>query len=110
MFRQMNTLMSRDEMRATIAAHGLWDTAVAYLDQASSVDPWERLQALQLLTHCAFLNPKDVDCGKCINAATRMCFQLGLQHELPVSDQTKLDGKTLDTRRRLFWNSYSIDA
>jgi hypothetical protein len=98
-----------DEKRATSASYGFWTTAVDALGQAGPFDPWERLQALQLLTHYGFTNPKHVDCSKCAAAATRLCLQLGLQHELPVSTQNDLDVSTLRTRKRLFWNSYNID-
>ena len=101
--------MHRDERRATAASHGFWATAAAFLDQVGSVDSWERLEALQLLSHYAFMHPKDVDCSKCTAAATRLCLQFGLHQELPVSVVVDLDAKLLNTRRRLFWNSYNID-
>ena len=102
--------MHRDEKRASTATYGFWATAVAHLERVGSADPWERLQALQLLAHYAFLNPQDVDCSKCTAAAFRLCLQLGLHHELPPDTKTKLDGKTLNHRRRLFWNSYGVDS
>lgn len=98
---QTNTLRSRDEKRALAAAYGFWTTAVAHLGQVGSANSWERLQALQLLAHYAFLNPKDVDCSKCTAAATRLCLQLGLHLELPATERIKLDNATLETRRRL---------
>ncbi|KEF57713.1 uncharacterized protein A1O9_05631, partial [Exophiala aquamarina CBS 119918] len=106
----MQTLMYCDEKRATSASYGFWTTAVDALGQAGPIDPWERLQALQLLTHYGFTNPKHVDCSRCAAAATRLCLQLGLQHELPVSIQNDLDVATLKKRKRLFWNSYNIDC
>ncbi|KAI1629123.1 hypothetical protein EDD37DRAFT_644888 [Exophiala viscosa] len=106
----MQTLMHKDEKRATTASTNFWTTAAGLLDQVGTSDPWERLQALQLCTHYAFMNPKAVDCSKCAAAATRLCLQLGLHHELPASIQASLDTKALQNRRRLFWNSYNIDA
>lgn len=105
----MQTLMYCDEKRATAASYGFWTTAVDALSQAGPIDPWERLAALQLLTHYAFTNPKHADCSKCAAAATRLCLQLGLQHELPISVRNDLDLSTLRSRKRLFWNSYNID-
>ncbi len=105
---QMQTLMYRDERRATAASYGFWATAVDVLGQAGPIDSWGRLQALQLLSHYAFMNPKHVDCSKCAAAATRLCSQLGLEHDVP-SAHGELDSRTLSTRRRLFWNSYNID-
>jgi hypothetical protein len=102
--------MRHDEKRASTAMRGFWATAVAHLDQVGLTSSWERLQALQLLAHYGFQNPQDVDCSKCVTAATRLCLQLGLHHELPTAAQIKLDSTTLNTRRRLFWNSYSIDS
>lgn len=102
--------MHQDEKRAKMAASGFWATAMAHLGQIGLVASWERLQALQLLTHYGLLNPEDVDCARCAAAATRLCLQLGLHHELPPLTQMKLDAATLDTRRRLFWNSYSNDS
>jgi len=98
-----------DEKRATSASYGFWATAVDALGQAGPIDPWERLQALQLLTHYGFTNPKHVDCSKCAAAATRLCLQLGLQHELPARMQIDLGPAILKNRKRLFWNSYNID-
>ncbi|KAJ5812669.1 hypothetical protein N7474_008970 [Penicillium riverlandense] len=106
----MTTLMHRDEKRAMIAIHGFWTMAVAHLDQVGLANLWERLQALQLLAHYAFLNPKNVDCSNCAAAATRLSLQLGLHHESSAPAQMKLDTTTLNTRRRLFWNSYAIDC
>ncbi|KAK4940320.1 hypothetical protein LTR10_019536 [Elasticomyces elasticus] len=106
----MQTLMHKDEKRATTASTNFWTTAADLLDQVGTSDPWERLQALQLCTHYAFMNPKAVDCSKCAPAATRLCLQIGLHHELPASNQANLDSKALQNRRRLFWNSYNIDA
>ncbi|CAK7199565.1 hypothetical protein SEUCBS139899_002246 [Sporothrix eucalyptigena] len=103
------TLMYRDEGRAATATAGFWATAVAHLAQGQW-NPWQRVQALQLLTHYGFLNPKDVDCLRCTAAALRQCVQLGLQHELPESQQRHVDEGVLDVRRRLFWHSYSIDV
>jgi hypothetical protein len=105
---QMQTLMYRDERRATAASYGFWTTAVDVLGQAGPIDAWGRLQALQLLSHYAFMNPKYVDCSKCAAAATRLCSQLGLEHDIP-SAHGELDSKTLSTRRRLYWNSYNLD-
>lgn len=101
--------MYKDEVRATTAACGFWATAVAHLGQVDLANAWERLQALQLLTHYGFLNPKDVDIGRCAAAASRLCFQLGLHQELPHSAKIKLDSSTLNTGRRLLWHSYSMD-
>ena len=102
--------MHRDEKRATIATHGFWATAVAHLSGVGLASSWERLQALQLLTHYAFLNPQDVDCSKCAAAATRLCLQLGLHRELPSLEQMKLDTTKLKKRKTLLWNAYSIDS
>lgn len=110
MLPQTNTLVAHDEKRARIASSGLWATAMVYLGQIGLAASWERLEALQLLAHYAFLNPRDVDCSKCAASATRLCLQLGLHLELPTGAQMKLDTVSLNTRRRLFWNSYSIDS
>ncbi len=106
---QMQTLMYRDEKRASAASYGFWATAVDVLGQAGTINPWDRLQALQLLTHYAFMNPRHVDCSKCAAAATRLCLQLGLQLEVPHSAQNEPSLETQATRQRLFWNSYNID-
>ena len=106
----MHTLMHLDTQRAETATHGFWATAVAHLHRVDAANPWERLQALQLLTHYGFLNPRDADCGECAAAATRLCLQVGLHHELPPPARMKLDATALNTRRRLFWNAYSIDS
>jgi hypothetical protein len=105
-----NTLMHIDEKRTATTASGLWAAAVAHLSEVGLTSSWERLQALQLLTHYGFLNPKDVHVGHCAAAASRLAFQLGLHRELPPSSQMKLDATTLNTRRRMFWNAYAIDA
>lgn len=102
--------MHHDEKRATTAASEFWATALLHLEQIELASSWERLQALQLLAHYGFLNPKSVDCERCASAATRLCLQLGLHHELPASAQMKLDPTALNKRRRLFWNTYSIDS
>lgn len=102
--------MHKDEQRATTATYGFWSTALAHLSRVGLENPWERLQALQLLTHYAFLNPKDVNCSKCAASATRLCLELGLHEKLPASEEVKLGTAALNTRKRLLWNSYSIDS
>ncbi len=105
-----NTLMHIDEKRTATTASGLWAAAVAHLSEVGLTSSWERLQALQLLTHYGFLNPKDVHVGHCAAAASRLAFQLGLHRELPPLSQMELDATALNTRRRMFWNAYAIDA
>ncbi len=105
-----NTLIHIDEERAATITHGLWVTAVGHLEQVGITGSWERLQALQLLTHYGFLNPQHVNVGHCAAAASRLSLQLGLHQELPVTRQMKLDPAILNARRRLFWNSYGIHA
>lgn len=105
-----NTLAHHNEKRAAATTYGLWTTAIIHLEQLPPSNSWERLQALQLLTHYGFLNPQHVNVSHCAAAATRLALHLGLQEELPLSDQMKLDPATLNTRRRMFWNAYGIDA
>ncbi|KIV96487.1 hypothetical protein, variant 3 [Exophiala mesophila] len=106
-----NTLMRGNEKRATSATRGLWATAKKHLEQVGTKNLWERLQALQLLTHFAALNPQDANCVNCGGAATRLCVQLGLHQEL--GDATRrllnIDEHTLNRRKTLFWNAYSLD-
>lgn len=102
--------MYQDEKQATTATNGFWAAGQNYLNQIGVENQWERLQALQLLSHYGFLTPKDVDCERCAAAATRLCLQLGLHHELPIADQIKQGITTVNIRRRLFWNTYSIDS
>ncbi|KAH8691390.1 hypothetical protein BGW36DRAFT_465142 [Talaromyces proteolyticus] len=106
----MNTLIQSDKKRAAKATSVFWNTAVNQLDELGPSNTWEWLQSLQLLAHYGFLSPKDIDCSKCAAAATRLCLQLGLHHELPPSAKTELKPEELNTRRRLFWNAYSIDS
>ncbi|ERS98594.1 hypothetical protein HMPREF1624_05380 [Sporothrix schenckii ATCC 58251] len=108
------TLMYRDAGRAATATAGFWATAVAHLDALdrdsnATTQPWQRVQALQLLAHYGFLNPKDVDCVRCTAAALRLCVQLGLHHELPHEDRQHVSPAQLDIRQRLFWHSLSLD-
>ncbi|KAL1890447.1 hypothetical protein Sste5346_008275 [Sporothrix stenoceras] len=106
------TLMYRDAGRAATATAGFWATAVSHLDaldRASVHNPWQRVQALQLLAHYGFLNPKDVDCVRCTAAALRLCVQLGVHHELPEDMRRNVDDSTLNIRRRLFWHALSLD-
>jgi len=105
-----NTLAHNDEKRAAATTSGLWVTAVRHLEQFGTTSSWERLQALQLLTHYGFLNPQHVNVSHCAAAASRLALQFGLHEELPVSTQAKLNPAILDTRRRMFWNAYGIDA
>ncbi|EXJ75641.1 uncharacterized protein A1O5_00148 [Cladophialophora psammophila CBS 110553] len=105
-----NTLMHIDEKRAATTTDGLWATAVVHLEQVGATSSWERLQALQLLTHYGFLNPQHVNVSHCAAAASRLALHLGLHEELPISTQVKLEPAILNTRRRMFWNAYGIDA
>lgn len=105
-----NTLMHIDGKRAATTTSGLWATAVAHLNEVGLTNSWERLQALQLLTHYGFLNPQDLNVSHCAAAASRLAFHCGLHRELPPSTQMKLDPTILNTRRRMFWNAYAIDA
>ncbi|KIW79395.1 hypothetical protein Z517_06007 [Fonsecaea pedrosoi CBS 271.37] len=105
-----NTLSYIDEKRAASTTYGLWATAVVHLEQVGLTASWERLQALQLLTHYGFLNPQHVNVSHCASAASRMAFQFGLHEELPTPRQMKLSSAVLNTRRRMFWNAYGIDA
>ncbi|KIW38894.1 uncharacterized protein PV06_08719 [Exophiala oligosperma] len=105
-----NTLVHIDEQRAAITTYGLWATAVGHLQQVGTTNSWERLQALQLLTHYGFLNPQHVSVSHCAAAASRLALQLGLHEELPISMQAELSSEILNTRRRMFWNALNIDA
>ena len=105
-----NTLAHSDEKRAAATTYGLWTTAVGHLERFETISSWQRLQALQLLTHYGFLNPQNVNVSHCAAAASRLALQFGLHEELSASDQAKLNPAILNTRRRLFWNAYSIDA
>ena len=102
--------MYRDERRATATTRKFWQTAKQQLENIGVTNFWERLQALQLLAHYGFLNPKDVDGARCSAAATRLSLELGLQHELRATQELKLSRTALNHRRRLFWHSYSIDS
>ncbi|RDL41628.1 uncharacterized protein BP5553_01607 [Venustampulla echinocandica] len=104
-----NTLIKHDEGRATTAAEGFWASAATQLDHIAE-NTWERVQALQLMAHYGLLSPGLVNCSNCAAAATRLCFQLGLHRELPSHEQSLHSRQILNTRRRLFWTSYSIDA
>lgn len=103
--------MGGNEKRATSATRGLWATAKSYLEQVGSEDLWERLQALELLTHYAALNPQDANCVNCGAAATRLCLKLGLHHEMnDISRQRQnVDQHALNRRKTLFWNAYGLD-
>ncbi|EPE34766.1 hypothetical protein GLAREA_10461 [Glarea lozoyensis ATCC 20868] len=104
------TLMRYDEVRAIAREKDLWATAVEHLQYSDSMNSWQRLQVLQLLVHYSYINPALVNGNNCASAATRLCVQFGLHRELPASEQVKYNSSVLDTRRRLFWHSYSIDA
>lgn len=105
-----NTLMYIDEKRAAMTTYGLWTTAISHLEQVGTTSSWERLQALQLLTHYGFLNPQHVSVSHCAAAASRLALQFGLHEELPIQSRSKVDASILNTRRRMFWNAYGIDA
>jgi hypothetical protein len=80
------------------------------LEYIGKDNSWQRLKALQLLTHYALLNPQAADCSSCSSAATRLCIELGLHRELPEQEQVIGSEEFLNTRRRLFWTSYIMDA
>ncbi|KAG9778289.1 hypothetical protein KCU88_g4292, partial [Aureobasidium melanogenum] len=63
-----NTLMHVDEKRAATTTSGLWATAVSHLNEIGMTSSWDRLQALQLLTHYGFLNPQDVNRAATLDA------------------------------------------
>lgn len=105
-----NTLIFIDEKRAATTTYGLWTTAIVHLEQVGLTSSWDRLQALQLLTHYGFLNPQHVNVSRCAAAASRLALQFGLHEELPVATQMKLDSAILNNRRRMFWNAYGLDA
>ena len=103
--------MGGDEKSATSATRGLWATAKKHLAQVGSKDLMERLQALELLTHFAALNPQDANCINCGAAATRLCLQLGLYREPGGTAQysQNIDQQSSDRRKALFWNAYTLD-
>jgi hypothetical protein len=105
-----NTLRHQDEKRAEAATNGFWATALVHLEQMGLTSSWEQLQTLQLLTHYGFLNPQEVDCASTAAAATRLCLQLGLHQDLPVSLLMGLDVTALNAQTRLLCHSYSIDS
>ncbi|KAH8646261.1 hypothetical protein BX600DRAFT_158326 [Xylariales sp. PMI_506] len=105
-----STLMHRDEHRAKEATRRFWASALVHLEQVGLTNSWERLRALELLTHFGFLNPPEVDLTRCAAAATRLCFQLGLHREPPLSDPICQDHVALNDRRRLLWNSINVDS
>jgi hypothetical protein len=105
-----NTLTHVDKKRAAATTYGLWASATLQLEHVDATRSWERLQALQLLTHYGFLNPHHVHVGHCAAAASRLAIQYGLHQELPFVDQLNLDSALLNSRRRLFWNAWGLDA
>ncbi|KAH8895224.1 hypothetical protein GQ53DRAFT_855385 [Thozetella sp. PMI_491] len=105
-----STLVHRNEKQAKAATRRFWASSLVHLKQVGLTASYERLQALQLLVHFAFLNPTEVDCERCAAAATRLCLQLGLHHEPATSMPIQQDLEALNNRRRLFWNSCNVDA
>lgn len=91
-------------------AADFWNTAAEQLPYVGGENTWQRLQALQLLAHYGLLSPKSVNCCNCASAGTRLCVELGLHRELSPSERGILDPRVINTRRRLFWTSYSLDA
>ncbi|KAF2165425.1 hypothetical protein M409DRAFT_55823 [Zasmidium cellare ATCC 36951] len=104
------TLMYSDDVRALTASGSFWSTTAAQLENIGPTSSWERLQALQLLTHYGLLNPQDVNCVRCAAAATRLCFQLGLHREMSATSNRDIIEAEINKRRTVFWNSLCIDA
>lgn len=92
------------------ASDRFWAAAKIHLAHIGQDDPWERLQALTLLAHYSFLNPNIINTSNCAAAAIRICLQLGLHGELPITEQTSLGQQAVNARRRLFWATYSLNA
>ncbi|KAK8164122.1 hypothetical protein IWX90DRAFT_249924 [Phyllosticta citrichinensis] len=104
------TLIRHDEERATASAQEFWNTAKAQLPYITDGPSLQRLRVLLLLTHYGFVNPCVVDVWRTAGAATRLAVQLGLHRGLSVSEREKTDFDTIDTRRKLFWATYNLDA
>ncbi|KAK8227048.1 hypothetical protein IWZ00DRAFT_366505 [Phyllosticta capitalensis] len=104
------TLIRHDEERATSSALEFWNTAKAQLPYITDGPPLQRLRVLLLLTHYGFVNPCVVDVWRTAGAATRLAVQLQLHQELSPCESDKTDFETVDTRRKLFWATYNLDA
>lgn len=83
--------------------------SLRYIDQVyKSNDLLESLQGLLLMALYSIMRPTVPGCWYLVGSALRLCVDLGL-HSESINQNLKIDGFTLDKRRRLFWCTYSLD-
>jgi hypothetical protein len=66
------------------------------------------LQAILFLVQYATLNPSELSVWYLIGVGMRICVDLGL-HQDPPDGLSGIHDSLLETRRRLFWSTYSFD-
>jgi hypothetical protein len=66
------------------------------------------LQAILFLVQYATLNPSELSVWYLIGVGMRICVDLGL-HQDPPEGLSGIHDSILETRRRLFWSTYSFD-
>ena len=66
------------------------------------------LQAVLFLVQYATLNPTELSVWYLIGVGMRICVDLGL-HQDPPEGLSGINESLLETRRRLFWSTYSFD-
>lgn len=82
------------------------DAALKHLDEVGLGVDIESIQVLLLLANYSYLHPSFLGTWKLVGMATRLVVELGLHQDPSPGTVNVLE---LDTRRRVFWVTYSMD-
>lgn len=82
--------------------------AVQFAEYAILPNTVMGLQAVLFLVQYATLNPAELSVWYLIGVGMRICVDLGL-HQDPPEGLSTINDSLLETRRRLFWSTYSFD-
>ncbi|CUM67432.1 uncharacterized protein PRCAT00005128001 [Priceomyces carsonii] len=99
------TLLWKSEKKAIGSSNALFVTAIQQLSALKWEDSYETLTVILLFCHYSFANPVACDTWYALGIASRMSIALGLFRE----PDTCVDPLELDTRRRLFMITHSME-
>ncbi|KAH8703018.1 fungal-specific transcription factor domain-containing protein [Talaromyces proteolyticus] len=90
-------------------ARELFRLALRFAEYAVLPNTVIGLQAILFLILYGIMNPSDLNVWYLIGVGMRICVDLGLHQDPPPKFLASMNKNMLETRRRLFWATYSFD-
>jgi hypothetical protein len=90
-------------------ARELFRLALRYAEYAVLPNTVIGLQAILFFIQYATMNPSELSVWYLVGVGMRICVDLGLHQDPPAKFLVGMNKNMLETRRRLFWATYSFD-